>query len=128
MCEGGRLASSEDGHDGRFEIKREPAPNERLGIGCALVTPNSWEAEANVDEKTRPNERERTSTQWRLMNWRGPGGRSAGPTPAGRYTRSVLSQSTNPHVPLVSTVRKRSHSVFAAEESSLTFQLKKFYF
>ncbi|KRX68779.1 hypothetical protein T09_302 [Trichinella sp. T9] len=46
MCEGGRLASSEDGHDGRFEIKREPAPNERLGIGCALVTPNSWEAEA----------------------------------------------------------------------------------
>ncbi|KRZ82677.1 hypothetical protein T08_1806 [Trichinella sp. T8] len=34
----------------------------------------------NVDEKTRPSEREGASTVRRRTNWRGPGGRSAGPT------------------------------------------------
>ncbi|KRX61768.1 hypothetical protein T06_1098 [Trichinella sp. T6] len=34
----------------------------------------------NVDEKTRPSEREGASTVRRGTNWRGPGGRSAGPT------------------------------------------------
>ncbi|KRY44814.1 hypothetical protein T03_12625 [Trichinella britovi] len=34
----------------------------------------------NVDEKTRPSEREGASTVPRRTNWRGPGGRSAGPT------------------------------------------------
>ncbi|KRZ34912.1 hypothetical protein T4B_10078 [Trichinella pseudospiralis] len=34
----------------------------------------------NADEKARPNERERTSTEQRRTNWRGSGGRSSGPT------------------------------------------------
>ncbi|KRX83165.1 hypothetical protein T06_16425 [Trichinella sp. T6] len=106
MCEGGLLASSEDDHDGRFEIKQEPAPNERLGIGCALVTPNSWDAEAvkierdllltfrSVETCGDADELARTRRQIRRPHL----GFSV-------HKVSPVSQSTNPHVPLVSTVR-----------------------
>ncbi|KRY40036.1 hypothetical protein T01_706 [Trichinella spiralis] len=177
MCEGGRLESSEDDHDGRLEIKRDPAPYKRFGIGCALVTPNSWEAGAAMTERDlfqsergdgrgdvwrcilrmSTRRRDRASEKEQAQS---DGGRTGEdpeadpPAPPRRVVTPVLlflraqihTYHSSPRWSPLS-LRKRSHSVFAAGESCvqsaleiitlfaftkhfrlLTFQLKKFYF
>ncbi|XP_003378048.1 conserved hypothetical protein [Trichinella spiralis] len=119
MCEGGRLESSEDDHDGRLEIKRDPAPYKRFGIGCALVTPNSWEAGAAMTERDlfqsergdgrgdvwrcilrmSTRRRDRASEKEQAQSDGGRTGEDPEADPPAPPRRS-----TNPHVPLVSTL------------------------
>ncbi|KRZ79957.1 hypothetical protein T10_3024, partial [Trichinella papuae] len=48
----------------KVEIKREAAPNKRLGIGCALVTPNSWEAGAEKTTEGKPDTGDGDLEEW----------------------------------------------------------------
>ncbi|KRX23795.1 hypothetical protein T07_4641 [Trichinella nelsoni] len=48
-----RRTSMTDGS--KVEIKRESAPNKRHDIGCAWVTPNSWEAGAEKTTEGKPD-------------------------------------------------------------------------
>ncbi|KRZ69679.1 Transposon Ty3-G Gag-Pol polyprotein [Trichinella papuae] len=48
----------------KVEIERESAPNKRLGIGCALVTPNAWEAGSEETTEGKPDTGDGDLEEW----------------------------------------------------------------
>ncbi|KRY30780.1 hypothetical protein T01_2239 [Trichinella spiralis] len=61
--QGDRLASPGDDHDG-VKIEREPVPNERRSIGCALVRPNFSEAGVGKTTEGKPDRGDGDLEEW----------------------------------------------------------------